>query len=270
MCVHKKRDKVGRVMLMVTAGLMAAGLLAANLHAQSFILSQNGKSVGSATLAIKQSGSGLNSVSGAKIDMPGLKYNFSNNQTLDSGYRLQSAQLSGSVNGTSATVNVAAQGQQFLMKINANGKVTNTPLAFHPNAILLADFDPGALQTLLNLGATRNNRDIWALIPKQTGSVSALRIATDADQQGALNGAQIAVHHFTVSSDAGKTEVYSSPRNELPQAEWSDEGFALVRQGFKLTPPARPTAAPPQKPADQPAQPGQSIQPTGQAPQPQQ
>jgi hypothetical protein len=266
MCVHKKRDKIGRALLMVTAGLMAAGLLAADLHAQSFILSQNGKSVGSASLSLKQAVGGYDSVSGAKIDMPGLKYNFSNNQMLDSGYRLKNAQLNGSVNGTSATVDAAPQGQQFLMKINANGKVINTPLAFHPNAVFLADFDPGALQALLNLGAERNNRDIWALVPKQTGSITPLRIATDADQQGTLNGAQIAVHHLTVTQDGVKTELFSSPRNELLQAEWTDEGFAIVRQGFTLTPPARPPAPPP-APAQQPA--AQQAQPNGQTPQPQ-
>jgi hypothetical protein len=36
MCVHKKRDKIGRALLMITAGLMAAGLLAAQLQAQNF------------------------------------------------------------------------------------------------------------------------------------------------------------------------------------------------------------------------------------------
>ena len=261
MCVHNKMNKIGRAMLMVTAGVIAVGLMAARAHGQSFTISQNGKSVGTASLSLKQSGSGFDSTSGTKIDMPGLKYSFSENAALDAGYHLSKVQLTGSVNGTAATVNTVPQGQQFLMKINANGKVTNTPLGFHRETVFLADFDPGALQTLLNLGAAHNNRDMWALIPKQTGSITALRIATNADMQGTLNGTPVAVHHLTVTYGSDKTELFSSPKNELLQAEWTDEGFAMVRQGFKLTPSARPNAAPPAAPP-----PDATPAPAGQAP----
>ena len=241
---------------MVTAAAALAGLLAAGANAQSFILSQNGKSVGTASLSVKQAGSGFASASGAKIDMPGLEYSFSENAKLDAGYRLSTVQLTGSVNGTNVTVDASPAGQQFAMRIN--GKPTTAPLPFHPLTALVPDFDPGGLQTVLNLGAAHNNRDIWALIPKQTGSISALRIATKADEQGTLDGKPITVHHVTVASDAGSTEVYSSPANQLLQAEWTDEGFAMARQGFKLTPPKRPGGAPPAappQPAAQPAQP---------------
>jgi hypothetical protein len=267
MCVHKRRDKIGRTMLMVTAGIMAAGFLVAQLKAQSFIISQNGKTVGNASLSIKQTGNGVDATSGAKIDMPGLKYSFDQTQTLDRGYHLTSADLKGSVNGTSATVDASTQGQQFLMKINASGKVTNTPLAFHRSAVFLPDFDPASLQVLLNLGATSNNRDLWALVPKQAGSVAALRVATKMDEQGTLDGRAIAVHHLTVTQDTTATEIFSGPSNELLQVEWSDEGFAMVRQGFKLTPPKRPNAAPPAAPPQQPAGQQQPQQPQ-QQPQP--
>jgi len=248
MCVHNRMNKIGRAMLMVTAGVIAVGLIAARAHGQSFTISQNGKSVGTASLSLKQAAGGFDSTSGTKIDMPGLKYNFSENAALDASYHLSKVQLTGSVNGTAATVNTIPQGQQFLMKINANGQVTNTPLGFHRETVFLADFDPGALQTLLNLGAAHNNRDMWALIPKQTGSITALRIATNADMQGTLNGTPVGVHHLTVTYGSDKTELFSSPNNELLQAEWTDEGFAMVRQGFKLTPSARPNAAPPAAP----------------------
>lgn len=246
---------------LIFAGLALPGLavFAAGASAQSFQVSQNGKSVGTASLSLKQGGSGWDATSGTKIDMPGLKYSFNQTQMLDGGFHLTSVQLKGSVNGTAVSVNAAPQGQQFALKINANGQVTNTPLAFHRSAVFLPDFDPAGLQVLLNLGAANNNRDLWALIPKQAGSVAALRVATKADEQGTLDGQAIAVHHLTVTQDTSTTEIFSGPSNELLQAEWTDEGFALVRQGFKLTPPKRPNAAPPappqQQPAQQPAQP---------------
>jgi hypothetical protein len=261
MCVDKRRNKIAKAILLGTAGVMAAGLLAAQLSAQSFSISQNGKSVGSATLIMNKAAGGYAGSAQTHIDMPGLKYNFTETASLDGGFHLAKVQLNGDVNGTKATVNAAPQGQQYQMTLNANGQVINTPLAFHPQGVFFPDFDPAALQTVLNLGAAHNNRDLWALVPKQSGSVSPLRIVTNADMQGTLNGNQVAVHHFTVSFDTNKIEVFSSPSNALLQAEWSDEGFAMVRQGFKLTPPARPPIAPPaapQQPAGQ-TTPGQTA-----------
>lgn len=258
MCVQKKIYRVGRALLLATAGLMAAGLIAAQLNAQSFIVSQNGKSVGTANLQLNKSAAGFNAVSNTKIDMQGLNYKITSNASLDAAYRLNEAQLSGSVNGTSASVATtrqaqAGQGQQFLMKVTANGNVTNTPLAFHQRTVFVPDFDPGALQLLLNVGAQHNNADIWALVPKQTGSIEQMSIATNADMQGTLNAQPVTVHHLTVNFQASKLEIFSGPDNGLLQAEWRSEGFALVRQGFKLTPPAHPGAAP-QQPVQQPQQ----------------
>ncbi len=231
--------------------------------AQNFEISQNGQNVGTAGLSVKQSGGGFSAVSWAKVKMPGLDYNFSQNQLLDGVYQLKSVQLQGSVNGTKATVNAAPEGQQLAMKISANGKSVDTPLAFHPQAVFFPDFDPAALQTLLSLGALRNNRDLWAIIPKQTGSVTAMRIATKPDEQGALNGQQGPVHHVTVTVDADTIEVFSNASNQLMQAEWTDEGFAMVRQGFVLTPSARPRMAPPAQRQAAPAQPDAQSSPTG-------
>ena len=185
--------------------------------------------------------------------MTGLNYSFSATANVDTAYQLKNVQLTGSVNGTKATVSSQPEGQQMMVNINANGNVTRTPLAFHPLTVFLPDFDPGALQLMLYLGAAHNNRDLWALIPKQTGMLTALRISTKADAQGTLNGQAVAVHHLTVTSDLETVEVFSGVGNELLQAEWTDQAFALVRKGFRLKPPARPSAPPPQ-PAAQPAQ----------------
>jgi len=260
MCVHTRINQIGRLLLLGTAGLMVAGLLAAQLHAQNYQVSQNGKSVGTANLLLSKAAQGYTATSGANIDMPGLKYKFTENESLDAGYHLNTVQLNGTVNGTTATVNTAKLGAQFLMKINANGKLTTTPLAAHAQAVFVPDFDPGALEVVLKLGAAHNNGDMWALVPKQEGSITAIRIVTNADMQGTLNGAPLAVHHFSVTFEGNKMELFSSPANDLLQAEWTDEGFAMVRQGFKLTPPARAPAPPPP-----PAQPAATPQTQGQA-----
>ncbi len=272
MCVHKRINQIGRAMLMVTAGLMAAGLiassLASSLHAQTYTISQNGKTVGSATLSVNAAADGLRITSSTKIAMTDLNYSFSATQSLDSAYRLRNIQLNGLVNGTAATVSAAQQGQNIQVKMSGNGKGSDTPLAMHPYAVFWPDFDPGALQIMVNLGAAHNNRDLWAIIPKQTGSIVPLKIVTNADEQGTVNGQPVTVHHLTVSFDTGGAEVFSGPANELLQADWTDEGFALVRQGFKLSPSARPRNTPPPPPAIPKAEPGRHLPITSPAGQP--
>jgi hypothetical protein len=254
--------------MLFSAGAVIAGLLAAAAGAQSFILSQNGKSVGSANLSVKHDGQWIETASGAKVDMPGLKYSFNENAVFDGGYRISNVKLNGIVNGSSATVSGKTAGQQFIMTIVANGNTTNTPLTMHRNAVFFPDFDPAALQALLTLSAASGNQDLWALVPKQTGTVQTVVMTANPDMQGTLDGSPVTVKHLTLKYGTDKVELFSSQRSELLQAEWTEEGFAMVRQGFKLTPPAKPLGEPPTKPADADQNaPQDQAPPQGQQPQ---
>jgi hypothetical protein len=262
--------RLSRILCVFSVSLVFLPVLA---FAQSFTLSQNGKPVGTATLAIKAAAvhtaaadaakaggkaaagktaagkgagvaTGFDLSSEVKINMPGLDYSFTETEGLNAGYHLRKAQLNGLVNGKAATVSALRTGQQISLKIATTGPGTTTPLAFHAQSVFMPDFDPGSLQVLLKLAAAANNLDLWALIPKQTGLTSAVQITAAADEEGTLNGAPIAVHHLSVSTDTDKIELFSNAANELLQAEWTQTGFALARQGFVLKPAARPPAAP--------------------------
>jgi hypothetical protein len=76
------------------------------------------------------------------------------------------------------------------------------------------------------------------------GLVAPVELATYADEQGTLDGKAITVHHLVATIAGTKTDLFSGPENQLLQAELPQEGFALVRRGFVLTPPARPVAPP--------------------------
>jgi hypothetical protein len=91
---------------------------------------------------------------------------------------------------------------------------------------------------------TQNNRDLWAIIPKQAGSIEPVQLATYADQEGTLDGKPIPVHHLIATIAGGTTDLFSGPENQLLQAELPQLGFALVRKGFVLKPPAKPMAPP--------------------------
>jgi hypothetical protein len=169
-------------------------------------------------------------------------------------------QLSAAVNGTAVNVSAAPDEKpgsvQIVLTTSANGKTTTTPLPAHAGSVFLPDFDPGAFETLLALAVERNSRDLWAIIPKRAGFIEPIRLATHADEQGTLDGQPIVVHHLVVTIAGSDTELFSGPENQLLQAELPEKGFALVRNGFLLTPPAK-AGAPPAQPAQQPQPPTQ-------------
>jgi hypothetical protein len=228
----------------------------------SFSISQNGKPVGKAEfkLAAKQGG-GFDSTSTVRVTMQGLDYALSKTEDLSPSLGLVHVQLSAIVNGSTVNVFAKPDGTQLLMNISANGRSSTTRLAGHNLAVFLPDFDPGALETLLAVSAKSNNRDLWAIIPKRTGSVDAVRLATYADEQGTLDGTPITVHHLAATIAGARTDLFSGPENQLLQAELPQDGFALVRNGFVLKPPTKAPAPPPV-----PAQPGATA-PSSQTPQ---
>lgn len=174
--------------------------------------------------------------------MQGLEYALSKTEQQDANHHLQHVVLSGIVNGSVVNVIAKPDAANFLVNISANGRSSTSRLPVHASAVFLPDFDPGALQTLLMLAATQNGRDLWAIIPKQAGTVQAVQLATYADEQGSLDGKPIAVHHLAATIAGEETALFSGPDNQLLQAELPQPGFALVHTGFVLTPPKRAPA----------------------------
>jgi hypothetical protein len=222
--------------------VMAVGPAAAAAQTGSFEIAQHGQTVGTASFQFVETKSGYDSTSLVKVAMEGLDYALSKNEVLSPANQLDHVQLSATVNGEAVRVVAKPEAAQFLMNISAQGKSTTTRLDAHQGAVFMADFDPGALETLLALGVEQNNRDLWAILPKQSGSIEPVQLATFADQKGKLDGKEITVHHLVATIAGANTDLFSGPKNELMQAELPQEGFALIRKGFVLNPPARPEA----------------------------
>ncbi len=228
----------------------AAGLsiLSAGAQSGSFVVAQHGKSVGTAEYNFTASPHGYSSTSVVRIAMQGLNYALSKTESLSNSNHLRHVQVSATVNNSAVNLTAAPDAAQLLLNVSANGKSTTTRLALHPGAVFLPDFDPGALETLLALAVAQNNRGLWAIIPKQAGgqagTVSPVVLATYADEQGTLDGKPIVAHHLVATIAGGTTDLFSGPEDQLLQAELPQLGFALVRKGFVLTPPRRPTAPP--------------------------
>jgi hypothetical protein len=231
------------------AGLLALVLPGVSFAAEaqdSFIVSQHGQNVGTASYRFKPTSEGYDSTSVVRVSMQGLNYAFSKTEQLTSSNQLRHVQLSAIVNNSAVNVTATPEAAQLLLNISADGRSTTTRLAAHNSAVFVPDFDPGALETLLTLAVTNNNRGVWAILPKRAGSVAPVSLATYADEQGTLDGKPIPVHHLIATIAGAKTDIFSGPQSQLLQAELPQEGFALVRKGFELKPPAKPEAPPAQ------------------------
>lgn len=243
-------EVVPRFVSLAFAGIFAFGSLGvvpiASAQAGAFEILLHGKRVGTASSNFKATPQGYNSTSIVRVSMQGLDYALSKTEKLSPADKLESVLLSAVVNGEAVTVVAAPQSGQIVLDISASGRKTSTHLAAHPGAVMMPDFDPGALETMLALAVERNNRGLWAIIPKKTGSIEPIQLATYADQQGTLDGKLITVHHLVATIAGAKTDLFSGSENRLLQAELPQEGFALVRKGFVLKPPPRAAAPPAQ------------------------
>lgn len=224
----------------------------AKAQSGSFTIAQHGKPVGTAEFNFVSTPHGYSSTSTVKVAMQGLNYDLSKTESLSPANHLRHAQVTAAVNSSVVNLTAGVDAAQFLLNVSANGSSSTTRLALHPAAVLLPDFDPGALETLLALAVTHNNRNLWAIIPKQqgdqAGTIDAITLTTYMDEQGTLDGTPVTVHHLVATIAGQKTELFSGPENQLLQAELPQGGFALVRKGFVLTPPGKP-GAPPAPPA---------------------
>ncbi len=222
-----------RFALLALAAFAAFPALSSHAQSGSFIISQRGHSVGTAMVSFNAVPDGYDSTSIIRVAMQGLNYSVSKTEKLTSANSLKHVQLSATVNGSAVNLNAAPDAAQILLNISANGRSTTTRLAAHPAAVLLPDFDPGALDTLLALAVAHNNRDLWAIIPKQAGSIAPIQLATHADMQGTLDGKPITVHHLVARIAGSDTELFSGPENQLLQAELPQVGFARCPQRLR-------------------------------------
>lgn len=237
-----------RLSVLFLVSLFALVPSAVSAQSGSFDVALRGKSVGIASFRIVPHNTGLLSESTLRVSTKGIDYALSKSEQLSATHQFHQAELNAAVNGSAVHLLATSEGNQLHLAIAANGHTTNARFTAHTGDVFLPDFDPGALSTLLVLYAERNGRDLWAILPRNSGAVESLTVAAYADEKGSLDGKAIVVRHLVVTCAGATTHLFAGPRNQLLQAELPQPGFALIRKGFVLTPPVHA----PTPPADAP------------------
>jgi len=232
----------------------------------TIVQANDGKTVGSADCTVAALASGYQIDSRGQLSLSKFNYSFTNSNRLDGQLNIVHDQLSGSVNGTQVTFDLASDstGRQFAVNIAASGK--NTPNSFdrHQHTVLLPDLDPAAYIEITHF-ALGHPPTAWIVIPKENGLLVPADYAPQQDAHGTLQGQAVLVHHTSITVSAQNSitvEIYFTSDGTLLEADLPEQNFYVIHDGFKLenrphyAPPRNEGAAPPQ--AQQPSQPQNS------------
>lgn len=213
----------------------------------SYTLNLSGKPCGKISSSITPGANGYTLKTIAKLQIGDTPFAFSRTGSIDRQLNPVEEILSGSVNGKAVVFGLDASAGKYNIRISANGKQYSNTLSPHAHTVFLPDFDPAAAQILVTEIAT--NQEVWVLIPKQTGLLNTVQTVKHSLKQGTLDGRQIGVQHFTVTIAGVSSDIFATTTGLLLQQETPEQGFALIRDGFELTPSTTDTT-----PSDPPSQ----------------
>jgi hypothetical protein len=122
---------------------------------------------------------------------------------------------------------------------NGNQSLAN-PIDIKPNFVLLPDYDPSAIQSLLLQTATHPaDKDLYlAVIPggrQQADPVPALWLTNQPEAHGTLDGKPIALHHYILRLFKSQFDVFADDTNTLMLATSTALSAIYTREGFILT-----------------------------------
>ena len=218
-----------------------------------FTINQGNHPVGSSQFSIQPvkqgkitTPSAYSVTSHGTLNLQNTSYSFSASGSLDKDLAILSENLNGVVNGSAVTFDVHSSGGNFVIDISANGRSYRNSLNRPAQTVFFPDFDLSSYDILLALAARHPGAPISALIPKQSGILSAATLAPQADVQATINGTSITVHHSSLTIGSVTSDLYYSRTNRILEVDIPSETFAVVHDNFQLQqpPPPPPQGAP--------------------------
>jgi hypothetical protein len=254
--------------------LLLLGVSSALLQAQAtvptdsghFVINQGNHPVGRSDFSIQPVQQGqittpaaYSVTSHGNVNLQNTKYSFSGSGSLDKTLGILQENLNGIVNGSAVTFAVQTAANNFVINISADGRSYRNSLSRTAPTVFFPDFDMASYEILLSLAAQHPGTSISALIPKQTGILSAATLAPQSDVQATLNGKNVTVQHSSLTIGSVTSELYYFSGSRILEVDIPSQTFAVVHDNFQLQPPPPPpaNASPNQPPPNDGTQPQQ-------------
>ena len=130
---------------------------------------------------------------------------------------------------------------KLIIAQNQNGSAgLANPIDIKPNFVLLPDYDPSAIQSLLLQTATHPaDKDLYlAVIPggrQQSDPVAALWLTNQPEAHGTIDGKPVTLHHYILRLYKSQFDVFADDTNTLMLATSTALSAIYTREGFILT-----------------------------------
>jgi hypothetical protein len=140
---------------------------------------------------------------------------------------------------TSYSVN-KSRDQLYTSQTQVGNSSLSIPIAVKPDFLLLPDYDPSALQSLLlQTAAHPAPKDLYLVVSpgKKPGedTVPALWLRDQPDAHGTLDGKPITLHHYILRLYKSEFDVFADDTNTLMLATNTALSAIYTRDGFVLT-----------------------------------
>ncbi|MGH9595375.1 MAG: hypothetical protein ACRD3K_01120 [Edaphobacter sp.] len=140
---------------------------------------------------------------------------------------------------TSYTLN-KSRDQLYISQTQAGSSSLSTPIAVKPDFLLLPDYDPSALQSLLlQTAAHPATKDLYFVVSpgKKSGenTVPAIWLSDQPDAHGTLDDKPITLHHYILRLYKSEYDIFADDTNALMLATNTALSAIYTRDGFVLT-----------------------------------
>jgi uncharacterized protein len=217
---------------------MASAWAAAQTTPAKFLLELEGKQAGKADYQFTPAKNGFKVKAHYSFAAKGATVEATRDADLGPDYEFRSDSLEATANGVRQSVTMtadAASGKLTFGVIASGARITHT-FDLHPGTVVLNNFDPSGVQTLIYLDAAhpQPGHRYWAMLAQGEGRLLPLEFTPSQPYQGALNEAAIALKHWHLSIAGTTGDVWTDTAGNLMEFAVPAQQFAYRRAGFVL------------------------------------
>jgi alpha-beta hydrolase superfamily lysophospholipase len=234
--------------LLPTLALLSTCSLAQSTAPAKFVLELQGRNIGTADYTFQPSSDGWKLTAHYQFTVP-----VAVSATRQAAFRKDWEPLA-----ESTGVDVAQTKQSLALTPNkdrtslnfhavAGGQDVRKDFPLQPHTVVLANFDPSALQVLLNMHAANpaGGGKYQCFIPSGTGTMLACTLTPSADASAMLNGKPIPLKHWSLALASTTMDVYATADGELMDASVKAQSLDYRRDGLEMHTPPQAAAVPP-------------------------